>query len=38
MKAQLGLPDMRIPIQYALDHPRRRPGPAPRLDLLEHAT
>jgi 1-deoxy-D-xylulose-5-phosphate reductoisomerase len=37
-KAQLGLPDMRIPIQYALDHPRRRPGPAPRLDLTEHAS
>jgi 1-deoxy-D-xylulose-5-phosphate reductoisomerase len=35
-KAQLGLPDMRIPIQYALSYPRRRPGPAPRLSLLEH--
>jgi 1-deoxy-D-xylulose-5-phosphate reductoisomerase len=34
-KAQLGLPDMRIPIQYAIDHPRRRPGPAPRLDVRE---
>ena len=32
-KAQLGLPDMRIPIQYAIDHPHRRPGPAPRLDV-----
>jgi 1-deoxy-D-xylulose-5-phosphate reductoisomerase len=38
MKAQLGLPDMRIPIQYALTWPARTPGPAPRLDLLEHAT
>jgi 1-deoxy-D-xylulose-5-phosphate reductoisomerase len=37
-KAQLGLPDMRIPIQYALGFPHRRPGPAPRLDLLEHAS
>jgi 1-deoxy-D-xylulose-5-phosphate reductoisomerase len=37
-KAQLGLPDMRIPIQYALSHPRRRPGPAPRLSLLEHTS
>jgi 1-deoxy-D-xylulose-5-phosphate reductoisomerase len=36
-KAQLGLPDMRIPIQYALTYPRRSPGPAPRLDLLEHS-
>ncbi|MBA2570067.1 MAG: 1-deoxy-D-xylulose-5-phosphate reductoisomerase [Chloroflexi bacterium] len=36
LKAQLGLPDMRIPIQYALTSPRRRSGPAPRLDLLEH--
>ena len=33
-KAQLGLPDMRIPIQYAIDHPRRLLGPAPRLDLV----
>ncbi len=36
LKAQLGLPDMRIPIQYALTWPRRIPGPAPRLDLLAH--
>jgi len=36
LKAQLGLPDMRIPIQYAIDHPHRRPGPAPRLDLHVH--
>jgi 1-deoxy-D-xylulose-5-phosphate reductoisomerase len=36
LKAQLGLPDMRIPIQYAVSYPRREPGPAPRLDLLEH--
>jgi 1-deoxy-D-xylulose-5-phosphate reductoisomerase len=38
IKAQLGLPDMRIPIQYALTWPARTPGPAPRLDLLEHPT
>jgi 1-deoxy-D-xylulose-5-phosphate reductoisomerase len=37
LKAQLGLPDMRIPIQYAVTYPRRVPGPAPRLDLLAHA-
>ena len=32
LKAQLGLPDMRIPIQYALDLSRAhaRPGAAPR--------
>ncbi|MBX3029145.1 MAG: 1-deoxy-D-xylulose-5-phosphate reductoisomerase [Chloroflexi bacterium] len=34
LKAQLGLPDMRIPIQYALTWPTRIAGPAPRLDLL----
>ena len=27
-KAQLGLPDMRLPIQYALTYPRRIPSPA----------
>lgn len=31
--AQMGLPDMRIPIQYALTHPARVAGSAPRLDL-----
>ncbi len=31
--AQMGLPDMRIPIQYALTHPARLAGTAPRLDL-----
>ncbi|MDQ3553361.1 MAG: 1-deoxy-D-xylulose-5-phosphate reductoisomerase [Chloroflexota bacterium] len=38
IKAQLGLPDMRIPIQYAVTYPHRSAGPAPRLDLLEHPT
>jgi 1-deoxy-D-xylulose-5-phosphate reductoisomerase len=33
VKAQLGLPDMRLPIQYALSHPDRWPNPLPRLDL-----
>ncbi len=32
--AQLGSPDMRIPIQYALTWPSRIPGPADPLDLL----
>jgi len=31
--AQLSPPDMRLPIQYALFHPRRVPGPARRLDF-----
>ena len=31
LKAQLGLPDMRIPIQYALTFPDHLPSPAPRL-------
>ena len=32
-KAQLGLPDMRLPIQYALSHPERWDSSLPRLDL-----
>ena len=32
--AQLGAPDMRLPIQYALTWPERVPGPANTLDLL----
>jgi 1-deoxy-D-xylulose-5-phosphate reductoisomerase len=37
LKAQLGLPDMRIPIQYSVTYPQRTAGPAPRLDLTEHS-
>ena len=33
MIAQLGVPDMRLPIQYALTWPRRTGGPADPLDL-----
>lgn len=33
LKAQLGVPDMRLPIQYALAYPERLAGPWPRLDL-----
>ena len=33
MIAQLGAPDMRLPIQYALTWPRRTGGPADPLDL-----
>ena len=32
MKAQLSLPDMRLPIQYAISYPERLPGSRPRLD------
>jgi 1-deoxy-D-xylulose-5-phosphate reductoisomerase len=31
--AQLSPPDMKLPIQYALSHPRRLPGPARRFDF-----
>lgn len=33
MLAQLGAPDMRLPIQYALTYPGRVPGPSTPLDL-----
>ncbi len=33
VKAQLGLPDMRLPIQYALTYPERLEAPVPPLDL-----
>ncbi len=36
--AQLGLPDMRIPIQYALTYPDRYVSPVGQLDLAEAAT
>ena len=34
LKAQLGTPDMRLPIQYALTYPDRRPSPAAAPDLV----
>ena len=37
LKAQLGNPDMRVPIQYALTYPTRRPSPAASPDLLRFA-
>jgi len=37
-KAQLGLPDMRLPIQYALTFPRRLPSPARRSAPQEWGT
>ena len=33
LKAHLGVPDMRIPIQYALTYPARAEGPAPQFDI-----
>ena len=33
--AQLGVPDMRIPIQYALTYPRRFPSPVKQLNLAD---
>ena len=33
--AQLGIPDMKLPIQYALFYPDRRPMPGKRVDLFE---
>lgn len=35
--AQLGLPDMKLPIQYALFYPDRRPMAGPSLDFYELA-
>ena len=35
--AQLGTPDMKLPIQYALFYPDRRPMPGKRLDFYELA-
>ncbi|TVX97629.1 1-deoxy-D-xylulose-5-phosphate reductoisomerase [Cohnella terricola] len=36
--AQLGNPDMRVPIQYALTYPERVASPASPLDLLKQGT
>lgn len=35
VKAQLGVPDMRLPIQYAFSYPRRLPLNGERLDLFQ---
>ena len=34
--AQLGVPDMRIPIQYALTYPRRLPSPVQELSIVDY--
>lgn len=36
--AQLGVPDMKLPIQYALTYPARLPCPVKRLNLMEYGT
>lgn len=36
VKAQLGLPDMKLPIQYALTYPYRRPNQFPRLNFADY--
>ncbi len=33
--AQLGIPDMRVPIAYAMSYPERLPNPLPSLSLIE---
>lgn len=35
--AQLGEPDMRVPIQYAITYPHRLPGPVKKLNLFDLA-
>lgn len=35
VKAELGVPDMKVPIQYALSYPARWPAPHERLDWSE---
>jgi 1-deoxy-D-xylulose-5-phosphate reductoisomerase len=35
VKAQMGIPDMRVPIQLALTHPQRMASNFPRLDLCK---
>ena len=37
VKAQLGVPDMRLPIQYAFTYPDRLPMTGERLDLFKHS-
>jgi 1-deoxy-D-xylulose-5-phosphate reductoisomerase len=38
IKAQMGLPDMKLPIQYALGFPRRLPSSFPRYDFRKPNT
>ena len=36
MKAQMGLPDMKLPIQFALTYPHRMPTKFPRFNFLDY--
>jgi 1-deoxy-D-xylulose-5-phosphate reductoisomerase len=36
MKAQMGLPDMRLPIQYAMGYPQRLKSSLPRFNFLDY--
>ena len=36
MKAQMGLPDMKVPIQYALNYPHRLPSGYKRFNFLDY--
>ena len=36
MKAQMGLPDMKLPIQYALAYPQRIDSDFPRFDFMDY--
>lgn len=38
LKAQLGLPDMKLPIQYALSYPKRLPNTFTRFDFRQYPT
>lgn len=38
IKAQIGTPDMRLPISYALTFPRRNPRPEEHFDFLKNPT
>ena len=36
--AQLGVPDMKVPIQYALTYPKRVPNGFPKLNIFEEGS
>jgi 1-deoxy-D-xylulose-5-phosphate reductoisomerase len=38
MKAQMGLPDMKLPIQYALAYPKRLKSAFPRFDFAKYSS
>ncbi|MGH2622541.1 MAG: 1-deoxy-D-xylulose-5-phosphate reductoisomerase, partial [Sphingobacterium sp.] len=38
LKAQLGLPDMKLPIQYALGYPERLQNSFPRFNFMDYST